>query len=217
MDQRRWLLRNTRNSDILIMKYVHSIIFTFIAMSLGCSPAIPDLQIHEKDGDLSRTGKGLLLYKAEPFSGHLMDYYHDGRLKSVTPYKNGLRESISRGYYPTGELMYERPYSQGKKNGTHTGYFPGGQQKFRYEFEAGLSVGNHREWYSTGQLASDLNYLNGHPLGPQKVWRPDGKIRSNYVIREDGRRYGLVGIRRCKNLDTENERIAQLTAAVYEK
>ena len=32
------------------------------------------------------------------------------------------------------------------------------------------------------------------PFGSTKVWRKDGKLRSNFVIRENGRRYGLAAV-----------------------
>ena len=103
----------------------------------------------------------------------------------------------------------------GKKEGTHKGFFPDSQPRFEYKFEAGENIGTHYDWYEGGQLAKLTNYKDGKPFGVQKMWRSDGKIRSNYVIREDGRRYGLVGIKRCKNINTEAQAIQPLTAAVY--
>ena len=37
------------------------------------------------------------------------------------------------------------------------------------------------------------------------MWRPDGKYRANYVVRENGRSYGLTGLKRCKKIDGKNE------------
>lgn len=186
----------------------------------GCGqsiPDIPDLEVYEQHPALTRDRVGKLRYEGNLFSGYLVDYYSGGALKSKSAYSDGLQESVSYGYYPSGEIMYLRPYIEGEKQGIHIGYYPDGRKKFVYRFEAGLSIGNHREWYADGQLTRDLNYVNGQPFGPQKMWRSDGKIRSNYVIREDGRRYGLVGIKRCKNIDTEKERITRLTSAIYDK
>ena len=66
-------------------------------------------------------------------------------------------------------------------------------------------MGKHIQWYDSGQIYSEINYLNGKPFGSTKVWRKDGKLRSNFVIRENGRRYGLAGIKRCTKIDTEKQ------------
>ncbi|MEQ8471911.1 MAG: hypothetical protein RIC35_12040 [Marinoscillum sp.] len=194
------------------MKTFVLILTTFLL--IGCS-GIPDFEVSSDDPYLSHN-EGLLLHKEEPFSGYVVDHYYGGAVKSVTPYRNGLEEFVKVGYYPKGELMYERPYKNGEKNGVHKGYFADGSNRFIYYFENGLSVGTHQEWYASGQQAKLMNFKDGRPFGSQKVWRSDGKIRSNYVIREDGRRYGLVGMKRCKNLDIKEEEIKPLTAAIYE-
>ena len=182
----------------------------------GCNPLVPDIEIAENDPALSRDRQGILLYGGNRFSGYLVARYPEGTIKSRSAYLDGMQELESIGYYPTGEILFTRHYVRGEKNGEHLGFFPDGSLRFQYFFETGKGVGNHREWYENGQLAKDLNYVAGQPFGPQKMWRPDGKIRSNYVIREDGRRYGLVGLKRCKNMDTEKEEIAPLTSAIYE-
>lgn len=193
----------------------HSIVWLLVFLLAGCAPSIPKIELSEDHKNLSRNSEGQLLCDGKPFSGYLVSHYSSGVLRTSIPYYLGVQESVSLGYYPSGRLMYERPYKKGEKHGTHSGYYENGQPKFRYLFEKGLSIGNHQEWYESGQLASDLNYRKGQPFGPQKVWRPDGKIRSNYVMREDGRRYGLVGMKRCKNIDTENEQIAELKPEKY--
>jgi len=190
---------------------------SIILVLAGCGPLIPDIEVVENSKALSRDSEGRLHHEAGLFSGYLVEYYPGGTLKTKSAYSDGLLESVSYGYYSTGEVMYVRPYVKGEKHGRHTGYYRDGSLKFLYHFAEGRSVGNHREWYHGGLLAQDLNYLDGQPFGPQKMWRPDGKIRSNYVIREDGRRYGLVGIKRCKNIDTEKEQITRLTSAIYDK
>ncbi len=59
--------------------------------------------------------------------------------------------------------------------------------------------------YQIKKLTSEINYLNGKPFGSTKIWRKDGKLRSNFVIRENGRRYGLAGIKRCTKINIKEE------------
>ncbi len=183
----------------------------------GCGPLIPNVEVLENYELLSHDDEGRLYCDGTLFSGYVTAYYANGVPKSRHAYRNGLLEATSYGYYPSGETMYIRPYAEGEKHGEHLGFYPDGTKKFSYLFSRGYSIGNHKEWYASGQLAKELNYVNGQPFGPQKMWREDGKIRSNYVIREDGRRYGLVGLKRCKNIDTELEQISKLTSAIYDK
>ena len=190
--------------------------FTFILtifLLMGCS-RIPDVQV-SSDASYLKHVNGVLHFHGEPFSGYIIENYSSGSLSELTPFYEGKAHGEKKGYYEDGSLMYSRAYTLGKKEGTHKGFFPDGQPRFEYKFEAGENIGTHYDWYEGGQLAKLTNYKDGKPFGVQKMWRSDGKIRSNYVIREDGRRYGLVGIKRCKNINTEAQGIQPLTAAVY--
>ncbi len=186
-----------------------------MSVFLGCSK-LPDVQVVSGDPALSRRTDGAIMYGLESFSGYLITYDDQGKLYSKSGYLNGFLEGESLGYYPNGNTREIRYYEKGEKDGKHVGFFEDGTPKFEYYFENGLSVGAHRDWYASGQLAQEMNFVDGKQQGIQKVWRIDGKLRSNYVIASDGRRYGLVGIKRCKNIDTEEELIKPLTAQTSE-
>lgn len=187
------------------------ILTTFLL--LGCS-RVPDTQVSSNNPALHHQN-GVLLLDDKPFSGYLMAHYPSGALKEKTPYMKGEEHGEKLGYYANGALMFVRGYQYGEKHGTHQGFYEDGSDRFKYQFEKGSNIGTHYDWYEGGQLAKMTNFKDGKPFGVQKMWRSDGKIRSNYVIREDGRRYGLVGLKRCKNINTDSEEIQPLTAAVY--
>ncbi|MEZ4721188.1 MAG: hypothetical protein R2813_04845 [Flavobacteriales bacterium] len=153
-----------------------------------------------------------LFYRDEPFTGTLVEYFPSGQMRSSVQYAEGLKHGMSRLIYENGQIEYSRPYSHGQKHGEHLGYYESGAMKYAYYFEDGFSEGNHKEWYESGQLFRDLNYEHGYERGAQKMYREDGKLRGNYVVRENGRIYGLVGVKRCKNIDTENEELDELKA-----
>ncbi|REE05598.1 toxin-antitoxin system YwqK family antitoxin [Marinoscillum furvescens] len=192
-------------------------LFTIIVwLVLGCA-GVPSVEVSESRSDVAYDPAGRVLLKEAPFSGYLVSYYPDATMKKKSGYLNGLKEGPSWTFHPDGSIRSRRTYLAGEKHGTHRGYHENGARQFKYHFENGLSVGTHEEWYDDGSPARLMNYVEGRPFGTQKVWRPDGKLRSNYVVREDGRRYGLVGIKRCKNIDTEAERIKKLSSAIYAK
>jgi antitoxin component YwqK of YwqJK toxin-antitoxin module len=185
-----------------------------ITMLVSCTSIVP-MESAVSSNDIVRDHEGKVFLNGHKFTGTVLEYFTSGAVASRSNYKNGQLDGPEYIYYETGQLKSRRFYRNGEKHGTHRGFFEDGALRFVYRFRNGLSIGNHKVWYEDGQLAQDLNYIDGYPFGSQKVWRRDGKIRSNYVVREDGRRYGLVGIKRCKNIDIEAEKVAPLTAQNY--
>jgi antitoxin component YwqK of YwqJK toxin-antitoxin module len=175
---------------------------------------IPDVKVLVGDQQLGRTREGLVLYKDSVFSGMVVDRYSNGQLKSKKSFFEGKQEDLYLGFYPSGDSAFVRPYLNGKKHGIHKGWYANGQLKFKYNFVNGLSEGNHLDWYASGDMFKESNYENGQAFGTQKAWRMDGKLRSNYVIREDGRKYGLLGLKRCANIDTDKQQFNRLTSSL---
>lgn len=168
---------------------------------------IPNIEILEREFRLSFRKNGMLCLDSVPFSGFLIQKHANGQVASRKGYHQGKLEGHWRKFYADGSLKSIRYYQKGEKQGKHLGYHPSGTRKFKYYFENGLSEGTHFTWYADGQLSSETNYTNGHELGAQKVWRPDGKFKSNYVVRENGRRYGMIGVKRCAKIDSETKNI----------
>ncbi len=163
---------------------------------------IPSVEIDEKKTKLVNND-GTLSVDGVPFSGYLVLKDEMGRVQSKRGCLKGKLEGEWTTYYANGKIKSRRPYHIGLKQGNHMGYYPDGQVKFCYYFEKGLAEGTHRTWYRDGSLATELNYANGHELGSQKVWRSDGKLKSNYVVKENGRQYGMLGLKRCAKIDSE--------------
>ncbi|PIB37203.1 hypothetical protein BFP72_18210 [Reichenbachiella sp. 5M10] len=158
--------------------------------------------------------QGFSFLKDSLYSGYTIEKDRNGNLKKKSPYLNGKMEGTMIGYYPSGDTLYTRPYHLGEKHGIHRGYYPNGTLQFRYIFENGFSQGHHQEWYADGSQKMDLHYLDGKERGLQRVWRPDGKMKSNYVVRENGRKYGFLGLKRCSKIDSETQNIEPYTGVL---
>jgi antitoxin component YwqK of YwqJK toxin-antitoxin module len=165
--------------------------------------AIPDVELEESNTRLYRNREGVLFNDSIPFSGFTFSLYDDGQLKARKSYLDGRLEGVSETYFPSGLVQTIRSYHGGEKHGLHKGFFENGQSEFLYDIENGFNQGTHFTWYSNGDTASIHNYKDGHELGVQKMWRQDGKMKANYVVRENGRRYGLLGVKRCAKIDSE--------------
>ncbi|MEQ8905661.1 hypothetical protein [Ekhidna sp.] len=163
--------------------------------------AVPEVNILVSDADVTKKQNGDVFYNDLPFSGYLIERYSNGILSLKIGYYDGRQNGMMTSYYENGDVRYIRPYRDGEKHGKHIGFHRNGTTSFEYYFVNGFSEGNHKEWFDDGQPATDMNYVNGKEFGRQQAWRPDGKVRSNYTVRENGRRYGLMGIKRCTKLD----------------
>jgi antitoxin component YwqK of YwqJK toxin-antitoxin module len=165
------------------------------------APEVPNVIVELGDKLLSKMRNGDVYLNDIPFSGYLISRYSNDSIYLIKGYVEGKQSGLTTAYYEDGAIQYERPYLKGEKHGIHIGYHQNGQKGFEYYFENGFNEGNHLEWYSDGKKATDMNYVNGKEFGKQQAWRPDGKLRSNYIVRENGRMYGLQGIKRCTKLD----------------
>jgi len=198
---------------MLVFKSI--LIFLFFGI-VGCisfwsSPKISDFEVTRGDTQLGRIMTGIVTYDSGPFSGSIMEYHSNGQIKSKKQYWEGKRQGESSGYYEDGTVAHLRAYKKGEKHGTHIGWYPDGKMKFKYIFDDGLSTGTHFEWYADGHPFKQMNYEDGLELGSQKVWSMGRKMRANYVVRENGRKYGLVGLKRCTNINTKAETFDRIT------
>lgn len=166
-------------------------------------PEIPAIELQEGNSQLSRTRAGVILLDSVKYSGYLVTYYQDSTIKTKKSYFQGRMEGDFISYYPNGQTHSQRPYHLGEKHGEHVGFYADGQLMFKYYFVNGFGQGTHKEWYPNGDLKAEMNYTDGKEMGAQRVWRLDGKMRSNYVVRENGRKYGMLGLKRCAKINSE--------------
>lgn len=106
---------------------------------------------------------------------------------------------IIKKYYSNNKLMEIREFRNNMKNGKQIAYWDNGNKRFEYIAKNDVSEGELKEWDFNGKLFHLAHYKNGQEEGVQKLWYENGKIRANYIILQ-GRRYGLLGTKNCKNV-----------------
>lgn len=114
-------------------------------------------------------------------------------------YLDGVLHGRLKKWYANGQLMEERFYAAGQKHGKQTAWWENGNPKFRFTAKADAYEGELKEWTFDGKLIHLANFKAGQEEGVQKLWYDNGKIRANYVML-NGRRYGLLGTKNCKNV-----------------
>lgn len=106
---------------------------------------------------------------------------------------------ITKKYYPNKQLMEIREFRNNMKNGKQIAYWDNGNMRFEFTAIDDAYEGELKEWDYNGHLFHLGHYKKGQEEGVQKLWYDNGKIRANYVIL-NGRRYGLLGTKNCKNV-----------------
>ena len=107
---------------------------------------------------------------------------------------------VQKSYFPSGKIREIRLVRNGVRQGLQTAFWENGKKRFEYTAVNDAYEGELKEWAENGQLFHLAHYKNGQEEGVQKMWHANGKIRSNFVI-INGRRYGLLGTKNCKNSD----------------
>ncbi|WP_026706900.1 toxin-antitoxin system YwqK family antitoxin [Flavobacterium frigidarium] len=139
-----------------------------------------------------------LYFDAKKFSGKQYLLYPNKDTAFVKMYLNGLLEGTQKQWYPSGVLAEERLYVSNKKEGEHKGWWDNGKPKYTYQFFNDEYQGEVQEWYFSGKLFKRFHYDKGQEEGSERLWYEDGSVRANYVIKK-GKKYGLIGIKLCKN------------------
>ncbi len=159
---------------------------------------VPTHYVAAADSGFSRR-QDTLFYGRERFSGYVFQLYKGGGdTQFVATYLHGLEEGLTKKWYPNRQVAEERLYVDGKKEGVHRAWYPDGKPKFIFDISNDEYTGEFKEWYPSGLLAKYFHYKNGQEAGSERLWWDDGSVRANYVIK-NGKKYGLIGIKLCKN------------------
>jgi len=107
---------------------------------------------------------------------------------------------VEKNYFSSGKIKEIRHIQNGVRQGLQTAFWENGKKRFEYIAVNDAYEGELKEWAENGQLFHLAHYKNGQEEGVQKMWHANGKIRSNFIIIQ-GRRYGLLGTKNCKNIN----------------
>jgi len=110
-----------------------------------------------------KEGKWCLIGSSLPYSGRIIDYYYDGRIKRDGFLKDGLAEGLTNSYYKDGKLEFYRHYSKGIAIGESGQFYRNGQLHQTGQFKDDKEDGIWKEWYSTGILKRETEFKGGKP------------------------------------------------------
>ena len=186
-----------------LMNLKHICILFLLVAILSCTYS--NKQIVDASHPDIRFENGILLYKGTPYTGDLVTYYNNKSLKSDIEYVKGQKHGAERQWFENSSRAVLRYYNKGLKSGLHQGWWENGNFRFEYFFnDVGEYNGTVKEWDKSGIQIMEFNYQNGQEIGKQRLWNADGSIKANYQVK-DGERYGLVGLKKCYQVTTNNE------------
>lgn len=99
-----------------------------------------------------------------PFTGKVVNYYGNKKLKSEVFLTNGIANGIQVIYYKNGNKKSETTIVDGQKHGTHTVYFKNGDVQFVKHFENGAMHGTFVAYKRNGEVLFQDQYIHGNLL-----------------------------------------------------
>ena len=106
--------------------------------------------------------------------GKYIEFYANGKQKSVTSYVEGITDGEAKGYYSTGNKSWTARWVKGKPFGLHIDWYPEGQLKRQQSYSGGR-VARVSEWHANGSRSIEAVYSNGR-LVAQKSWDNNGSM-----------------------------------------
>ncbi len=130
--------------------------------------------------------KGILIEKQQLKNsllvGNVYQFYDNGKIKAIIPYKNGKKHGVFKMFFPDGKLQIighfendtlhglikswnidgmfaEEFYNKGKRTGIWKYYYPGGQLKTTLSFTEIGTVKERVDYDSTGKIINKFTFL----------------------------------------------------------
>lgn len=110
------------------------------------------------------------------------EYYSNGVLKSVMPYRNGKIDGIVTGYFANGILRSTTEYTDGMINGKMTEYYVNNVIKSTATYTNGKMNGTVTTYYYSGIMESTKDYTNDEITGLSKNYDENGKLKSTRIV-----------------------------------
>lgn len=130
-----------------------------------------------------RDGAGNILQKGFLFEGNRTgswsEYFPDGKLKSITPFVNDLKEGLFVEFNNSGQIVKRCEYHNDLRHGE---YFElnYAQMKESRLYQNGKIEGLVKIFYDNGKIMEEGLYKNGLRDGTSKWYDQDGKLSIQY-------------------------------------
>ena len=122
--------------------------------------------------------KEYLIFKKDGlFNGEKREYYEEGEIKAITPFKNSLAEGTYISYYPNGNMEEKYTYVNGEENGEGFSYYENGKLEEKYFMKNGKLDGEAINYFEDGKIRNKSIFKDGVLL-EEEIYK-DNEIRKN--------------------------------------
>ncbi|WP_336020731.1 toxin-antitoxin system YwqK family antitoxin [Fusobacterium polymorphum] len=109
--------------------------------------------------------------------GESREYYEEGDIKSVSPFKNNVADGIFISYYQNGNIKEKHTYKNGNEEGESLFYYENGQLEEKYFMKNGKLDGEAINYFEDGKIKNKAIFKDGVTL-EEEIYK-DNEIRKN--------------------------------------
>ena len=145
-----------------------------------------DLNLYEIITEESKNKllEGYLIFKKDGlFNGEKREYYEEGEIKAITPFKNSLAEGTYISYYQNGNIKVKNTYKNGNEEGEGLFYYENGQLEEKYFMKNGKLDGEAINYFEDGKIRHKAIYKDGIIL--EEEVHENNEIQKNIFKNEE--------------------------------
>ena len=117
--------------------------------------------------------------------GESVEYYEEGNIKSIIPFRNNIVEGLTITYYENGNIDEEVNYKNNKMNGEAKSYDENGKLNGRTIFKDNIKL--EEDVYKENEILKNT-YKNGE-LVKQDICTPNGTLKERRILNGDEMEY----------------------------
>ena len=115
--------------------------------------------------------------KDELLDGESRQYYEEGDIKSISPFKNNVADGVFISYYQNGNMKEKHAYKNGNEEGEGIFYYENGKLEEKYFMKNGKLDGEAINYFEDGKIKNKAIFKDGVTL-EEEVYK-DNEIRKN--------------------------------------
>ena len=109
--------------------------------------------------------------------GESREYYEEGNIKSISPFKNNIPDGVFISYYQNGNIKEKHTYKNGNEEGEGLFYYQNGNIGQNSFLLNGKLVTEVFEYYPNGNMKTKAHYIDGKLNGELIIYYENGNIK----------------------------------------
>ena len=115
--------------------------------------------------------------------GESREYYEEGDIQSVSPFKNNIADGIFITYYQNGNIKVKNTYKNGNEEGEGLFYYENGQLEEKYFMKNGKLDGEAINYFEDGKIRNKAIFKDGVIL--EEEVHENNEIKKNIFKNEE--------------------------------